>query len=459
MSSAKPALMHLFHLRRIPAPAGRVTTLTLGLACQFLVVAANAQTGTPYEELLRDGVASRSARDLPRAARLLQDAVNLSPSDPRGALELAVTHEWSGRLDLAQGVYREYLRLRPDHAGAHLGLARVLRWQRRHEEAPVHYQHSLQSPDATEGMKKEAQLGLIQIDRLDMRLAEARARLDPLLARYPDDSAVRQEDEALSGSVRHTLGLAVGQRTGAAGESTSVSAEWGTRINADVALKVGVARNMLIKPTLPTDAPVNGEQAVSYAEIGSFVPLGRALRARAEYRSIPRQSDEYLLLGEWSDALNPDWRANAGLTVAGPLASASTTASGGFSRSLGNGLNAGLTAFVTSSPSLSNQVTWLARAGWERNGTLAQVFVSRATDQVGYKYTAMLRWPVAPGYQLRFQLGRDAVNDLTSMAFGLDITLGPRNGMTIQRDIAGADRAWTLGTSIALPVPEALPRQ
>ncbi|MFM6990132.1 MAG: hypothetical protein ACKOWD_02365, partial [Rhodoferax sp.] len=193
-----------------------------------------------------------------------------------------------------------------------------------------------------------------------------------------------------------------------------------------------------------------------YAEISSFVPAGRAIRTRAEYRSYSRQSDEYLLLTEWSDALSADWRANAGLNLAGPLNASSTTMSGGFSKTLGRGFDAGLTGFVSSLPSGSNQVTWLVRAGWERDGNVVQTFLSKATDQADYKFTALMRWPIAPGYQMRIQVGRDAVNDVTTMGFGLDIALGPRAGMTIQRDVAGSERAWTLGANYALPAPEAL---
>lgn len=429
---------------------GLALSVLMGLAA----AAAQAQPApASYDSLLRDGVQAREAKQLPRAIDLLTEAYRLQPADPRAALELAVAYEWSERLPDAERVYRELLARQPGQAGAMLGLARVLRWRWQFDESQRYYQQVLVAPEATPPMRREAELGLAQIDRLDMRLPESRTRLQSLLQQNAADPEVLGELEQLDNTSRHRLQVTLGERDGPIGRNVTWLAGWSTQLDARTLWKAGVAHNTAGQPTLATDVPVNDVRTLWFTEARQFVPQGQALWGRAEWRQMYTGPNQYQVQGEWSDQLAPRWRGNAGFALSGPDAAMRRVVSAGASHQFLPSWDAGLTAYAASGGPAPSQQTWLARLGWERAGALAQLFVSKDVGQPQLRSTALLRLPLPDGYQLRLQVSRDGVAQVNAWSIGLIVPFGRDVGVLVQHDVRNDERATSVGADIAIRHP------
>ena len=433
------------HLR----PSQRLMVLALALNCAF----ALAQSAPEYGALVSEGVQARDRKDFRGAIDLLSTARSLLPADPRATLELAVTYEFAGRLPDAERTYREQLAVEPGNAGAALGLGRVLRWRWRFDEALASYRQVIESSQASGPMRREAELGIAQIDRLEMRLEPARVRLQEMLRPDGGDAEVLVELDQLERSVRDRLQLTIGERRSPFARSATWLAAWSSQVDAGTAWKAGVARNTAGQPTLATDVPVNDVHTLWFAEGRQFVPMGRALWGRAEWRQMTAGSNQYQLQGEWSDQLMALWRANAGVALSGPQAATRRTVSGGLSHQFLPNWDAGVTAYAANGGPAAAQRTWLTRVGYERDGVLAQLFVSKSVGQSAATATGVLQLPLPRGYQLRMQASRDGVARVNAWSVGLVVPFGQDVGLQFQHDRRNDERAWSLGADVAIRHP------
>ena len=125
--AVKKALKHIF----FSTVFGRIYSHRLvTIFLLFSISATNvfAQQAQDFDTLVREGAQARERKEFNLSIKLLQQAADLSPEDPRALLELAVTYEWSGRLMDAETIYRNLLKKQAKNPATTLGLARVLRW-------------------------------------------------------------------------------------------------------------------------------------------------------------------------------------------------------------------------------------------------------------------------------------------------------------------------------------------
>ena len=420
----------------------------LALACS--AGSAWAQADPDYDGLLAQGVQARAQRDFLRAEQLMQSASAISPADPRARLELAVTYEWSDRLAEAKTVYEALVAAQPGNASAQLGLARVLRWRWDFVSSRRLYNSVLAQPQATAPMRLEAELGLVQMDRLDMRLESAQQRLDDVLAANPDSVEAQREKTELMVTVPRRLYLLVGERQSSLLRSSLWQLQLSGQQDALTSWAVGAAHNNGAVQTLATEQASTERLNLLYAEMSSNKPGGRVLRARAEFRHRDIAANDYQLLGEWSDQLSARWRGNAGLTLNGPSAAARQTYSAGLSHAFTRQWDAGLTTYLARGGPTPAEKTVLARLGWEHEGIVAQLFASRETGQSALRKTALLVLPLSQGYALRTQVYQDGKSGKTAWSLMLSVPLGRTTSAQIVREVIGDERSWALGANLPL---------
>lgn len=97
----------------------------------MLLLAANTAYAATYEE----GVAYRQQGNLTAAASAFRDVVNKEPSNLLALEQLATMEGWLNHFDAAIVVWRQYIAVAPTSATGRMGLARVLYWQGKREEA------------------------------------------------------------------------------------------------------------------------------------------------------------------------------------------------------------------------------------------------------------------------------------------------------------------------------------
>jgi tetratricopeptide (TPR) repeat protein len=447
--AVKKAFKHIF----FATVFGRIYShrlVTIFLLFSISATHVFAQQAQDFDTLVREGAQARERKEFNLSIELLQQAADLSPEDPRALLELAVTYEWSGRLMDAETIYRNLLKKHEKNPAATLGLARVLRWRWQFEEALAYYDKALSLEELTPPARLEAQLGIAQIDRLEMRLGPARKRLQSIFQLDPLNVQALDEIKQLEGASKHRLLLLAGNRDSSTGAVPVLRAEWLLQQDARTLWRFGAGRNSGAQQALATDTPNNDRQNVVFVEQTYAVPQARALWWRGEYRNREGQANEYQLQGTWSEQLSSMWRANAGLILVGPSASTSRTLLAGLSPQFAQYWEAGLTGYITTGGVGPTQKTWLARLQWQREGVLAQAFVSRELGQAAYKQTFLIRWPVGQGYQLRMQVGRDGVSKINSWSVGVDIPFGKEADVQLVREVVGNERAVYVGANIPL---------
>ena len=254
----------------------------------------------------------------------------------------------------------------------------------------------------------------------------------------------------LEASSKHRLLLLAGNREGSAGSSAVLRAEWLLQQDAKTVWRFGAGRNTGAQQTLVTDMPNNDRQNVFFVEQTYAIPQALALQWRGEYRDRIGQANEYQLQATWSDQLNKQWRVNAGVILVGPSSFKSHTLLTGLSRRFGQDWEAGLTGYVSNENDLATKKTWLARLQWEREGILAQAFVSRELGQAAYKQTFLVNWPFNQTYRLRLQATRDGVSKVNSWFVGIDIPISPRASVQFVRENIGNEQGVYVGANLPL---------
>ncbi|MBX7229004.1 MAG: hypothetical protein K1X48_05310 [Burkholderiaceae bacterium] len=409
-----------------------------------------AQQMPDFDNIMQQGVNARERKEFGLAIDRLQQARVLSPDDPRPILELAVTYEWAGRLGDAQALYENLLKTHTKNLGATLGLARVLRWRWQFEQALLYYERTLLLEQLPLAARVEAELGIAQINRLQMRLDQAHTQLQEVLRLDPLNSQALDELKQLEATSKHRLLLLAGNREGSAGSSLVLRAEWLLQQDAKTLWRFGAGRNTGAQQALVTDMPNNDRQNVVFVEQTYAIPQALTLQWRGEYRNRIGQANEYQLQGTGSDQVNERWRVNAGFIVAGSSSFKSQTLLAGLSARFAQYWDAGLTGYVSNENDLATKKTWLARLQWEREGVLAQAFVSRELGQAAYKQTFLVNWPFHQNYRLRLQATRDGVSKVNSWFVGVDIPIGSRASVQFMRENIGSEQGVYVGANLPL---------
>lgn len=420
---------------------------TISLAFPLL---AQSIAQDEFEALLINGSAARVNRNLSQAIELLRQAQSLRPMDVRPLLELAVCYEWSGDLREARRIYQHILRMSPEHPGATLGYARVLRWQYEWDPSGVQYQRLLASPDATAPMRKEALLGLAQTDRMAMRLNDAKLKLEHILNDDPGQPEAQRELEDVLGTNPDHLVLQAGHRQGPDGTGLVFGAEWSRKSDIITQLRIGATRNSIQTPTIATDVDTPVIEQVLYAEHSRSVPQGQFLGWQMQYQWPENQASHYSVRGSWSDALNSQWRVGLDATVTGPDVFNRKVLAPHVSYNPAPGWDMGLTTFYASGGPNPTVNTVMGRIGWEAGGTLAQLYVSREIGQPEYKYTGVLQIPINGSYMLRLQGTRDTVLNTTSAQFSVSLTIPKSSGYSLTHSASGESRSWIFGADVPL---------
>ncbi len=163
-------------LRRIEDPDGR----RLVGAAAFAIAAAGLGAAT----FVRNA-------DYSSAERMWTDVVAKAPHNARGHYNLGCALLEAGGAEneeRALACFRETLRLRPDHTGAHNNAGTVLFKRGRHEEAASHFRDGLGSGDPPFQSLRNYGSALIEIKRLD-EAASVLRRAESLRGDRPADAA------------------------------------------------------------------------------------------------------------------------------------------------------------------------------------------------------------------------------------------------------------------------------
>jgi hypothetical protein len=290
------------------------------------------------------------------------------------------------------------------------------------------------------------------MDRLDLKLAPAVARLERILANNPDDRTAKSELALVNATELHRLNIEVARRDASTLDATTYSAQWTLKQSARTTFRLGAARTASTQQTIVTEPAVSEIANVAYAEQSSFTPGGLAWRWRGEYRHRPGQQNTYQAIVEASDALASSVRANASLTLIGPDQSTRRTVAGGLSYALAPRWESGITAFVSDGGTAATEKTLMARLSWSGERASAQAFLSRTIGQSSFRQTAVFTVPLER-FVLRSQFQRDGVAKTNTWFVYLSVPLGKGVSAFLVRESLVADRSATVGLAADVPLP------
>jgi len=159
----------------------------------FLILPLHAQKLSTSDELLDAGRAALQQKQYAESIRLLEDGHRRFPADQRLALELGRAYLFDHQDARAIQLFRKILSQDPSHRGAKLELARALGYQRDFTASDKLYREILSAdPD-----DEPAATGLVRNLLHEKRYAEARAVLDPALARHPNSTRLQEYKQRL----------------------------------------------------------------------------------------------------------------------------------------------------------------------------------------------------------------------------------------------------------------------
>lgn len=332
-----------------------------------------AHAQTPTLELLKEALTLERKPDLPAAEAIYSGLVN----DP----------DWA--------------------AAARLSLARVQRWQSLHKSAVGHYQAVLTHPKATQGMKDEANVGLAQIDALEMRLAQSMQRLDSV----NHDSPIKDQANKLRGEVLATHPTRIGASFGQVhNKGGSTDSSWQLRMTHQIDMRnvisLGYASNSLQQRSTQPDAALDFVKGQWQASWRYKVPLGVGYSLEATHRQLNLGSDETSLRAQASWPISKDWSASAALQNVKASGLNTTSGSVGLSTKVHNNVQLGGTLFAGET-NTGTLYSWMFNTTWEQGPWLAQWFVSRSLDSSPVSNALILRQRLSSGPTWRAELKRD----------------------------------------------------
>ena len=100
-------------------------------ATALLMLAASAWADASFD----NGMRLKEQQKFAEAAAAFRQTVGSEPNNAQAWQQLATVEAWLNHFDASVDAWHKTIKLVPDQAGAHVGLARVLYWQGKHAEA------------------------------------------------------------------------------------------------------------------------------------------------------------------------------------------------------------------------------------------------------------------------------------------------------------------------------------
>jgi hypothetical protein len=368
-------------------------------------------------------------------------------------LKEALNQERSQNLPGAEVIYQRLLTDPDWGTAARLSLARVQRWQNENAAAITNYTGVLSSPQATQGMRDEANLGLSQIDAQEMRLAPAFERLNAIASTSPVADQVRELRARITNTHATRIGASYGQVHNKGG---TTDASWQLKLthqlDARNILALAYASNTLQQRATQPDAPLDFIKSQLQATWRYGIAGGAAYSLEFTRRELNLRSSETSLRGQGNWPIAKDWRATAGLQTVNAQKNNTWSGFAGLSTSihrqwqLGGNLYAGETQTGT-------LYSWMLNTTYENGAWLAQWFVSRSLDNSPVNHALVVRQRLSAGPTWRAELRRDS-NGNTAI-LGIDIPWG-QHGISSAFQSNPFANQWSLGFDYA--VPNGLPK-
>lgn len=382
-------------------------------ALAFTLV-AGAQAQTPTLERLKEALALERQPDLPAAQKIYQTLVNDA--------------DWA--------------------AAARLSLGRVQRWQFLHAEATANYEAVLIHPQATAGMKDEANLGLAQILALEMQLAQAQARLSQISSTSPiSGQAVKLRGELLATHPTR-LSASYGQVHNKGGTTDS---SWQLRMTHQLDMRNSIAMayssNSLQQRSTQPDAALDFVKGQLQGTWRHRVPLGASYGLDVTHRRLNLGTDETSLRGQLAWPITKDWGASASLQRVSGAGANTTSGSFGVSTKVSRNAQFGATLFAGETPT-GTLYSWMFNTTWEQGPWLAQWFIARSLDSSPVSNTVVLRQRMSAGPTWRAEFKNDRNGN--SAFLGLDVPWGHHVVSTAVNRYPNATQ-WTTGFDYAWP--------
>jgi tetratricopeptide (TPR) repeat protein len=367
-------------------------------------------------------------------------------------LNEALAYEKKSELRSAQDTYESLLTDPTWGTAAHLGLARVLRWQYQHNTALIHYETVIAHPLATQGMRDEAHLGIAQIDAANMRLAIALQRLGKIDEKSAVFSQARQLQEQIFAQHPTRISVSYGQVRSKSGPvDDSLRLAISHQLDLRQSISLSHASNSLVQRSTQPNIALDFVKSQTQAIWRYQVPLDVAYRAQATIRQLSLGGSEASLRWDGSWPLRTAWRANASAEVLRSSAAVytNTYANGSLGLSTKIHKNWQLGATLYSAETAEGHTnSWMANATYESGPLLAQWFMSRTVSTPQIVQTLVLRQRMDAGPTWRTELKHDA-NGNTWMV-GLDIPWG-KHMSSASVQASPFAKQWSAGFEYAWP--------
>lgn len=168
------------------------------LACAMAGATGLQQPQADWQVEVRRHVVEKQ---LEAGLAVVQQRLREAPQDLEARGWRARIHAWSGRLAEAEADYRAVLARHPDDADMLAGLADVLAWQQRFEEAL----EALEQARRADGSRADIHTRRGRALRSLGRREEARAAFEQALALAPDNTEARAGLDSVQPELRHEL--------------------------------------------------------------------------------------------------------------------------------------------------------------------------------------------------------------------------------------------------------------
>jgi hypothetical protein len=363
-------------------------------------------------------------------------------------LKEALALERSSDLVAAQAIYSDLINDPDWAAAALLSLGRVQRWQSLHDKAVANYEAVLRHPQATQGMKDEANVGLAQIDALEMRLAQAQERLNAVGPTSPVYAQANQLRTTVLKTHPTRIAANYGQVHNKGGSTDS---SWQLRLTHQLDMRntasLGYASNSLQQRSTQPDAALDFVKGQWSAAWRHKVPQGPSYNLELTHRSLNLGSHETSLRAQMAWSISSAWGATAALQRDKGALSGSTSGSLGINTKASKSVQVGATLFAGETAA-GTLYSWMLNSTWEQGPWLAQWFVARSLDNSPVSNTLVVRQRLSSGPSWRAEVKNDKNGN--SAFFGLDVPWGQHMVTTSVNRYPAASQ-WTVGFDYAWP--------
>ncbi len=363
-------------------------------------------------------------------------------------LKEALALERQSDLPAAEGIYRSLVNDPDWAAAARLSLARVQRWQSIHAEAVANYEAVLNHPQATAGMRDEANVGLAQIDALEMRLVQALRRLDRIASTSSISEQINQIRAKVIATTPTRLGASYGEIHNKDGSTDS---SWQLRLTHQLDMRNTIAgaysSNSLQQRSTQPDAALDFVKGQWLATWSHRVPLGPSYKLDLTHRRLNVGSQEISLRAQAAWPLGKSWGGTVSFQRDVGAASSTSSGSLGISTKASQNTQIGATVFAGETPT-GTLYSWMLNSTWERGPWLAQWFIARSLDHSPVSNTIVMRERLSSGPTWRVEIKKDRNGN--SAFLGLDVPWGPHVvSASVNRYPAATQ--WTTGFDYAWP--------